>query len=250
MKRNVTQTMGVAIAIGMAALPELLPAASAAGVLELGPQALQDVNDLANPIATCTSSAQHPMLPATTPIQGNGQSTAQFFQDPVTGEVAVTYRLVANTLNNGADDWLFGYQLSWTARSPDQPGQTQTAYNVGVDKQGSKVTTSNQFATCLLIGYANPYGFDVFIDAGDGGWTSTASCTIGVNFEIDVGISLSTDAVGVKEKLGVSLSCMKGGTYDSESLLRGTAHGSSVCPSCYVGVRDPVSPGNLTPLRP
>lgn len=181
----------------------LVAAAFAAAPAEADP--LEDKLDLVESYGDLDICGTY-ALPVTTEL-GGGDSSFQFFQDPAASDtparIYVTWSLVANTLNNGADDWVFGLEIK-------NPGQSN----------GFSKVWRNRGGHCEYVGAAKP-GFRYEVEGGATGWTSERSCTLGFTWDVTVGMEFSlTDSGGkVEQRLGYSASCTRGGTLDSDKIL-------------------------------
>jgi hypothetical protein len=169
------------------------------------------VNEAMQAINNCSNKPGGAAYPATGVIDGNGGSWFQIYRDVVNGDVYVSWSLKANTLANGADTWGFGLQVT-------TEGSSQNTYYGYIAAGG---TNAGQFGICQFVAHTKPSeSLQYWVDAGAGGWTSNADCTLTVDWHVTVGLEVL--APTATTTFGGSLSCGAGVTWDSESLLRGT----------------------------
>jgi hypothetical protein len=170
---------------------------------------------LVGPVIPLCGTDLDPALPVTSVITGNGGSWFQLYQSRQTGWLYVSWRLNTNNIKNGADTWAFGIEI-------DNQGIPWASHVWYSDLTGNH--NDGEFGECKPIVQLTPnQDYDYRVDAGAGGWSAQASCTLTFDWHMTVGVQIGlTGGAAGSTTFGGSLSCSLGGEWDSESLLRGT----------------------------
>jgi hypothetical protein len=158
-------------------------------------------------------------------MQGNGGSWFKIYARP--GSITnyyISWSLQTNNINNGADGWGFGVEVS------DKPITAAMLFAQGSGSltdiaRSAVLFQENQFGVCQHIGWLSGTleSAYYYVDAGAYGWSTSSECSVTLSWQVKVGVkaTITGPETHAEVTMGGAVTCGDGTVYDSESLMKG-----------------------------
>jgi len=153
----------------------------------------------------------------------------QFYQNPLTNHVFLTYALRAVSLSNGVDRYMAGLQM-WYDHGGDA-----LHYEEGVNDQYPHTWAwDNRRIECMDLGVWDEFSF--WLVGGAIGWQSTTTVELSIWIEVEIGLEFTLGTlteVKASGRMGGEITVSEGTTVDTDIVLddRGGRHCSLTEPA-------------------